>query len=685
MHPAQYKLICCISLSHSWVNLSKWKIWPTWKWPPPGWSSATAPVRRGPTLTKKATTLIQTPSPRLLSPPPHHRTIFRSRSNDNRFGENRGRSEPEVTRSQSYGSTGECCGTGTWTPDQVDQLRRRIKFFFMDPCSKFKARRHIPWKLMLQIIKIIIITVQLVQFGAQRSDIVEYFEQNQKALEHLLLKNWDPSYETMPYPPATGDYALYSVDDLLDYIDFAWRQYHNLSESALATFNLIKQDDHRPVPMRLCNSFNNYQDFHNGSYIVGRGVLHNCTDLVPLDSSKGQYPYDIRTFLKEHNITIPFLKLLDLSLTFSFTTFHLNLMENRYGPTCYYVNATILFKNYERSGEVLIDLLTKRTERECSGKIMTQAAKDEEHYMKVKSVALDSSVIVICALSSILCIRSHIRAWRLKGKTERLFRERFGKKLKFSDRMEFVNLWYLLIIINDVFTIIGSAFKIRLETRTVTITSHNYDFCSLLLGLGGLMAWVGCLRYLGFFKKYNILILTLKTAFPNVLRFMVCTLAIYFGFMFCGWVILGPYHIKFRHLSTTSECLYSLVNGDDMFVTFTATQTDNDVVWYFSRIYLYIFISLFIYCVLSLFISVIMDTYENLKEYYENGFPKTDLQAFLEECNTPLHSGLYRKRYTENAATIDCSLVDCLTACCCRRRRSSETLSEQSHLLTRTI
>lgn len=615
-----------------------------------------------------------------------HRTTCHSRSSDdccNDVSSDRRRhSQRGAARCQSYGSTGEGCGS--WTPDQVDQLRRRIKFFFMDPCSKFKARRHIPWKLMLQVLKIIIITVQLVQFGAQRSEIVDYFEQNHRALQHLLLKDWDPSYETMPYPPATGAYALYTVEDLLDYIDYAWGRYHNLSETALATINLIQDADHEPVPMRLCNSFNNYDDFNNGSYIVGRGVLHNCTDLVPVKASVSHNPYDIRVFLKEHNITIPFLKLLDLTLQFSFTTFHLNLMETHYGPTCYIVNATILFKNYDRSGEVLIDLLTKRTERVCHGKIMTQDAQDEERSMKIRNVTFDSVVILVCLLSIILCGRSFVRAMKLKRKTERLFRQRFGKRLQFSDRMEFVNLWYFLIIVNDVFTIVGSAYKIQLETRTVTITSHNYDFCSLLLGLGGLMAWIGCLRYLGFFKKYNILILTLKTAFPNVLRFMVCTLAMYFGFLFCGWVILGPYHIKFRHLSTTSECLYSLVNGDDMFVTFSATETQNDVVWYFSRIYLYVFISLFIYCVLSLFISVIMDTYEGLKEFYEKGFPKTDLQIFLEECDTPLHSGLYHRRHTDNDTTVDCSLIGCLTACC-QRRRSKEDADERAHLLTQTI
>ncbi len=40
--------------------------------------------------------------------------------------------------------------------------------------------------------------------------------------------------------------------------------------------------------------------------------------------------------------------------------------------------------------------------------------------------------------------------------------------------------------------------------------------------------------------------------------------------------------------------------GDDMFATFKNMQQKSDVVWLFSRLYLYTFVSLFIYMVLSL-------------------------------------------------------------------------------------
>lgn len=63
---------------------------------------------------------------------------------------------------------------------------------------------------------------QVLVFGAQRSNVVEYFESNNIALKHLLLRNWEAGYETLPYPPAIGAYAVYNKNDLYDSIEYAW-------------------------------------------------------------------------------------------------------------------------------------------------------------------------------------------------------------------------------------------------------------------------------------------------------------------------------------------------------------------------------------------------------------------------------------------------------------------------------
>jgi hypothetical protein len=103
----------------------------------------------------------------------------------------------------------------------------------------------------------------------------------------------------------------------------------------------------------------------------------------------------------------------------------------------------------------------------------------------------------------------------------------------------------------------------------------------------------------------------------------------YLNFFSAGWVIIGPYSMKvsdfsisttsinkflffsqFRTLSQSSEALFSLLNGDDMFATFYTISDTNKTIKVFGTIYIYAFVSLFIYVVLSLFIAIIMDAYE---------------------------------------------------------------------------
>ena len=137
--------------------------------------------------------------------------------------------------------------------------------------------------------------------------------------------------------------------------------------------------------------------------------------------------------------------------------------------------------------------------------------------------------------------------------------------------MEFLNLWYVLIIANDILLIAGSIIKELMEQQVIfqkNLKSHRqtkiycvhilqhvsdflWDICSVLLGTGNLFVWFGVLRYLGVFRTYNMLIITLKKAFPSVLRFLLCALLIYAGFTFCGWLIFGPYHSKVSHSQVT--------------------------------------------------------------------------------------------------------------------------------------
>jgi hypothetical protein len=58
------------------------------------------------------------------------------------------------------------------------------------------------------------------------------------------------------------------------------------------------------------------------------------------------------------------------------------------------------------------------------------------------------------------------------------------------------------------------------------------------------------------FILLQILILTMKRSLPDITRFIICAAVLYLGFTFCGWVVLGPYHIKVNQSKSPSPSLY---------------------------------------------------------------------------------------------------------------------------------
>lgn len=368
-----------------------------------------------------------------------------------------------------------------------------------------------------------------------------------------------------------------------------------------------------------------------------------------------------KNLLINKNITINFSALVKAHLKFSIKTVNLKAAGPMTPPDCYEFDVVIIMDNSDFDGQMLLSLEAEPKRLQCND---TTYITDNQIFSALRTI-LNIFVIIICGISLVLCSRAIINAQKLKFETIKFFKKTYNKNLSFDGRLEFLNMWYITIIINDIFIIIGSAMKEQIEKKY--FESDHWNLCSIFLGTGNLLVWFGVLRYLGFFKTYNVVILTLKKAAPKVVRFLMCAILIYAGFTFCGWLILGPYHIKFRSLATTSECLFALINGDELFATFSITSFKSPLLWWYSRIYLYSFISLYIYVVLSLFVSVIMDAYDTIKVYYRDGFPKNDLQTFISLCTDEASSGVFRQdtQAIKNSPNFS-ELLNKL--CCCRKR-----------------
>ncbi|XP_023064282.1 mucolipin-2 isoform X4 [Piliocolobus tephrosceles] len=472
-------------------------------------------------------------------------------------------------------------------------LREDLKFYFMSPCEKYRARCQIPWKLGLQILKIVMVTTQLVRFGLSNQLVVAFKEDNTVAFKHLFLKGYSGTDE--------DDYScsVYTQEDAYESIFFAINQYHQLKDITLGTLGYGENEDNR-IGLKVCK-----QHYKKGTMFPSNETLNidndielDCVHLDLQDLSRDPPDWKNSSFFR-----LEFYRLLQVEISFHLKGIDLQTIHSRELPDCYVFQNTIIFDNKAHSGKIKIYFDSDAKIEECKDLNIFGSTQKNAQYVLV----FDAFVIVICLASLILCTRSIVLALRLR--------------------------------------------------KNLT----NYDLCSILLGTSTLLVWVGVIRYLGYFQAYNVLILTMQASLPKVLRFCACAGMIYLGYTFCGWIVLGPYHDKFENLNTVAECLFSLVNGDDMFATFAQIQQKSILVWLFSRLYLYSFISLFIYMILSLFIALITDSYDTIKKFQQNGFPETDLQEFLKECSSKEE---YQK---ESSAFLSC-------ICCRRRKRSDDHL-----------
>ncbi|XP_023013559.1 mucolipin-3 [Leptinotarsa decemlineata] len=548
-----------------------------------------------------------------------------------------------------------------------EKMRRKLQFFFMNPIEKWEAKKRFPYKFVVQLIKIVLVTVQLCLFAYHQYKHVNYTGDNRIAFSHLFLRGWDATREINVYPPAAGPLAVYKEEDFYLTIDYAYTGYAQL-DKAIGPYSYANEDNTMSDMIICLHQYKEGIIFgFNESYIFNSEIVETCLNVSETEG----HLLNSREFLTKHNLDINFSALVKAQLMFPIKTVNFKAAGRISPPSCFRFDISIVFDNEDHDGQMLVSLDADSTRLKCKGDV--QFITDDEIETVLRSL-LNYLVIIICIISFVLCSRAVWRAQQLKNITDKFFRTHFGESLSDHDKMKFLNMWYIMIIINDLLIIIGSSVKEQIEKEE--FVTDQWNVCSMFLGIGNMLIWFGVLRYLGFFKTYNVVILTLQKAAPQVARFLLCALLIYAGFTFCGWLILGPYHLKFRSLSTTSECLFSLINGDDMFATFAIMSNKSVILWWFSRIYLYTFISLYIYIILSLFISVIMDAYDTIKLYYKEGFPKSRLECFIGDTNIEeVSSGIFRSNSDDSLGGLMKDLC-----CCTKMPRSYSSLSTTSIL-----
>ncbi|XP_063276907.1 mucolipin-1-like isoform X3 [Prinia subflava] len=426
-----------------------------------------------------------------------------------------------LSRGPGYG-TAEAAPGPVPEEEEEEELRRRLKYFFMSPCDKYRARGRRPVKLALQLAKIVLVTVQLILFGLSNQLVVAFKEDNTVAFKHLFLKGYEDG--------ADDTQAIYTRGDLLEHLAFVLEKYLAVPNETLGRYAYGGRG------LRLCQRF-----FRRGDIDPGNDTFDIDPSAVTEPNPDpteclGVHPGDPRPPPLDGtggNFTLQFHRLINVTAEFQLKAINIQTLLNHEIPDCYTFSVTVTFDNSAHSGRVRIRLDTHAAIRECHHPSLPGRGDNSLR------LSFDVLVTAVCSLSLVLCARSIARGLLLQREYSR-FQRRRGRAVSPWERLEFLNGWYLLLVTSDVLTVLGTVLKIGIEAKNFS----GYDVCSILLGTSTLLVWVGVIRYLTFFQKYNILIVTLRVALPSVLRFCCCVAVIYLGYCFCGWIVLGPHHVK---------------------------------------------------------------------------------------------------------------------------------------------
>uniref|UniRef100_A0A8C4UNB9 Mucolipin 1 n=1 Tax=Falco tinnunculus TaxID=100819 RepID=A0A8C4UNB9_FALTI len=326
---------------------------------------------------------------------------------------------------------------------------------------------------------------QLILFGLSNQMVVTFKEENTVAFKHLFLKDYVDG--------ADDSYAVYTQRDLYERMFYAVEKYLAIPNETIGRYAYVQgESGGNHSALMLCQQY--YRkgriDPANDTFNIDPKIVTDCLGVDPEDPQP--LPPELERSYK--NFTLKFHKLINVTIQFKLKAINIQTIINNEIPDCYTFTITITFDNKAHSGRVKIHLDNRADIKEC---------KDHSVFGRGDNsfrLFFDVIVILVCSLSFILCARSIIRGLMLQHEFSRFFQRRYNQRVCLSDRMEFLNGWYILLVISDVLTVLGTVMKIGIESKNFA----GYDICSILLGTSTLLVWVGVIRYLTFFQKYNV-------------------------------------------------------------------------------------------------------------------------------------------------------------------------------------
>ncbi|XP_060570279.1 mucolipin-3-like [Ruditapes philippinarum] len=558
----------------------------------------------------------------------------------------------KTKKEEEIGTRSFACCQESNCEEHTKQLRRRLKIIFNSGLKWKKNACNFRFMycfvFFVQIIKVALITHQMFHFADDRGKFSSVVNRGDLVLRHLLLEHWDASWETLPYPRAQGDFAVYTINELENGINYAVKNFYNAEREAIGYY--IRTADDK---MTATIKYFDFPGFHDNTSIEADITISEIT--FPIEKglmaektveNETIYSYDITREFEHYNISHPIKRMLSTILYFKLHSVRSN--EDSMKGTCLRIEGSLEFADNDNNGQVLVDLKTSSKRIICKDMNLSISDWQLQHttvHVGVSVIILSFSSIVLTVVYLVFVLCTYCRTKQYMKKHYKTHYKDDNEDLPTSEYCRFFPFWDIITFLSDICTSIGTFLIVHNDKHGEWLL-EELDLYIMLLGLGSLLAWLSLLRFFEFYSRFNLLFRTIYKSCPDIITYLICVSVLFVGFLFCGYIVMAPYHVKFKTPSDAAETLFSIINGDEIYTTLALLESEwSGGYWvrWFSRLYVVAFVAIFTVLGINLFIALFLNAYESIKHCQQGkrelGPIENLLNLALNETN--LHNALY--------------------------------------------
>jgi len=461
---------------------------------------------------------------------------------------------------------------------------------FLSPIEKYKIYGRFPWKMVFHILLVIATTAQAILIISKTTEYT-------RAQERFIYNNFISNSEKTEFDYPRMLY-LYSISQLKDHLNNSINNFYNIKDVSLEEVEYLDQMENINVNMQFA-----YMDNKN---IPSKGPIPREFSYIVNRTSLGPFDYpneDIKIFLNSVS---------NLRLNYTFRTyvpFYVNHFE------CFHWVISQLY-SFEHRAHFVVRLNVNRIF--CDDRSSLTIIE----YFINRLLWIHLIVIFLATMSLILTWRYVFKIaniyWKYKTNrretkiTEKSIIDKDKKdlnaeQLKSSHKSKLFNVWALVCLIGNIVQIFGSGMSL-FDTDNIMSSTE------VLVGFGCMLSYINVGRYLEYNREYSTIFATISRAMPNVLRYLLGVMPIFFGFIFFGLCLFWRSE-RFVSTSSTMITLFSMLNGDSVFDIFNDLT---GVSFFIGQVYCYIFCIMFIVVVMNVFISIIEEAYVSTKMKNQN-------------------------------------------------------------------